>query len=201
MKAKMICVSLAVFLALLAASTICAQEKPGSEPKRDVAAKPLEIPLKIQIVLTEFDGSQKVSSLPYAMYTVATDAHNHRRDHLRFGVRVPVSTSSNSSAGSAQYTYIDVGTNIDCAAVDLENGQFSLDLSVERSSVAISVPDGKATDWKPGAPSPGPQPLIRSFRDDLDLIMRDGQTMEGSSAVDPITGHVLKIEVALNVLK
>jgi len=204
MKARMICVSLAVLLALLAAPTTYAQEKPDNEAKPSVAAKPNEIPLKIQIVLTEFDGTQKVSSLPYTMYTVATDAHNHRRDHLRFGVRVPVATASSGASGgkdNTTYQYLDVGTNIDCAAVDLENGQFSLDLSVEHSSVAISAPDGKATDWRPGEPNPGPQPLIRSFRDDLDLIMRDGQTMEGSSATDPATGHVLKIDVTLNVLK
>jgi hypothetical protein len=31
--------------------------------------------------------------------------------------------------------------------------------------------------------------------------MRDGRTMEGSSAVDPVTGHALKIEVTLNASK
>jgi hypothetical protein len=188
---------LATLFILLALPSVYAQEKPNNEPKPNVAtATPLpEIPLKVQIVLTEFDGAQKLSSLPYTIYTLATGPHNRRaEERLRFGVRVPVASSS-------QFTYEDVGTNIDCGAVVRDDGQFSLDFHVERSSLTIPGPDGKATDWKPGELNPGPQPLIRSFRNDFALVMRDGRTMEGSSAVDPVTGHVLKIEVTLSVLK
>jgi hypothetical protein len=187
---------LAALCISLALPSVYAQEKPSNEPKPNVEAAPPEIPLKIQIVLTEFDGAQKISSLPYTVYTVATGPHNRAvREHLRFGVRVPVAT------GSSQFTYEDVGTTIVCGAVVRDDGQFSLDFHVERSSVTISPPDGKARDWKPGELNPGPQPLIRSFSDEFDLVMRDGRTMEGSSAVDPVTGHALKIEVTLDVLK
>jgi hypothetical protein len=189
---------LATLFILLVLPSVHAQDKPDNEPKPNVATAttPPEIPLKIQIVLTEFDGSQKLSSLPYTIYTLATGPHNRReKEHLRFGVRVPV------AFGSSQFNYQDVGTNIDCGAVVREDGQFSLDFHVERSSLTVSASDGKATDWKPGELNPGPQPLIRSFRDDFALVMRDGRTMEGSSAVDPVTGHVLKIEVTLSVLK
>jgi hypothetical protein len=188
---------LATLVILLALPSVYAQEKPNNEPKPNVATAtpPPEIPLKVQIVLTEFDGAQKLSSLPYTIYTLGTGPHNHRVGRLRFGVRVPVVT------GSSQISYEDVGTNIDCGAVVREDGQFSLDFTVERSYLAIPGPDGKATDWKPGEANPGLQPLIRSFRDDFALVTRDGRTMEGSSAVDPVTGHVMKIEVTLSVLK
>jgi hypothetical protein len=186
----------AALFILLALPSVYAQEKPSNEPRPNVEAAPPEIPLKIQIVLTEFDGAQKISNLPNTIYTVATGPHNRiGRENLRFGVRVPVAT------GSSQFTYEDVGTTILCGAVVRDDGQFSLEFHVERSSVTVSAPDGKATDWKPGELNPGPQSLIRSFRDDFHLVMRDGRTMEGSSAVDPVTGHVLKIEVTLNVLK
>lgn len=202
MKARIISVSLAVLLALLALPSIHAQEKPGSEPKPNVAPAPPKIPLKIQIVLTEFDGTQKISSLPYTMYTLAVDPHDHSREHLRLGVHLPVATASNASGGvPTQYTYIEVGTNIDCAAIALEDGQFSLDFTVEQSSASTLATGGKSTDWKPGDPNPGPQPITRLFRNEFALLMRDGQTMEGSSAVDPVTGHVLKINVTLNVLR
>jgi hypothetical protein len=187
---------LATLFILLALPSVYSQEKPTIEPKPSVEAAPPEIPLKIQVVLTEFDGTQKVSSLPYTIYTLATGPHNRFvKENLRFGVRVPVAT------GSSQFTYEDVGTTIICGATVRDDGQFSLEFHVERSSVTISASDGKATEWKPGDERPGPQPLIRSFRDDFYLVMHEGRTMEGSSAVDPVTGHVLKIDVTLNVAR
>lgn len=160
-------------------------------------ATPPDIPVKIQILFTEFDGTRKVSSLPYTIYTVASVIHStDHTSHLRFGVRVPVSTGS-----AGQFTYQDVGTNIDCAARQFGASQYTVELWVERTSVSMHGANGDESEWKPGNENPGPQPLLRAFKDNFLLIMRDGQTMEGSSGVDPVTGHVLKVETTLNVLK
>jgi hypothetical protein len=158
-----------------------------------------DVPVKVQILLTEFDGAQKISSLPYTIYTLASAPHSREHNaHLRFGVKVPITTSAGSGS---QFTYQDVGTNIDCAALQFGDEQYSLDLTIERTSVSTRGAGGEELEWKPGNENPGPQPLLRSFRDNFMLIMRDGHTMEGTSAVDPVTGHVLKVEVTLNVLK
>jgi hypothetical protein len=177
---------LAVIMILLGASVAAAQEKPAPE------AAPLEIPVKVQVVLSEFDGTQTVSKLPYTLNMLAVGPHNLHAAHLRFGVRVPISTGSN------QFTYQDVGTNIDGTALLRGEGEYRLDFTVDRSSV--TVPD-KGTDWKPGQSYATTQPLIRSFRDDFTVVMKNGQTVEGTSAVDPVTGHVLKVDVTLTVLK
>ncbi len=164
----------------------------------------LDVPVKVQIVLTEFDGTQKISSLPYSVYTVAPGSHSHEHNaHLRFGVKVPIATTAGEAS---QNTYQDVGTNIDCIVQQFADGQYSVDLTVERTSVSMRGANGEESEWKPGNENPAPQPLLRSsllrsFRDLFTLIMKDGHTMEGTSAVDPVTGHVLKIEVTLNVLK
>jgi hypothetical protein len=175
-------------IVLLGLSSICAQEKPANE------ARLPEVPLKIQIVLSEFDGAQKISTLPYTLSALGTSERNRQWAKLRYGVRVPVNT------GSDQYTYRDVGTNIDCVAFQHDEGNFRLDLSVERSSVTLPNATGKETEWKPGDNTPA-HPLIRSFRDEFTVVVKNGQTIEGTSAVDPVTGHVLKIDVTLNVLK
>jgi hypothetical protein len=158
-----------------------------------------DVPVKVQILLTEFDGTQKISSLPYTMYTLASPPRSREHNaHLRFGVKIPIRTSAGSNS---QITYEDVGTNIDCTARQLSDAQYSLECTVERTSVSMRGTNGEESEWKPGNENPGPQPLVRSFRDNFTLIMRDGHTMEGTSAVDPVTGHVLKVEVTVNVLK
>jgi hypothetical protein len=173
-------------LVLLVTLPAFAQEKPALE------ARP-EIPVKVQVVLTEFDGSQKISSLPYTLNMLATGRGGERQwAHLRLGVKVPILTSGTS------YTYQDVGTNIDSTALMRDDGGYRLDLKIERSSVTNA---DKGTDWKPGESRPSNEPLIRSFREEFTVVVKDGQTVQGTSAVDPVTGHVLKVEVTLNTLK
>ena len=185
-----------VLLALLCLPLLHAQEVAKDAPSKPTAesAPMMEVPLRVQVVLTEFDGNQKLSSLPYAIHTLGTDFRNRRRDELRFGVRIPVAVAS------GQFTYQDVGTNIDCQAITRAEGQYAIDITIERSSV-MSASNGKEADWKPAESSLGVQPLLRHFRDEFVLVMRDGQTTEGVSAVDPATGHVLKVDVTLNVAK
>jgi hypothetical protein len=197
---------LAVLVALLVLPALFAQDVENKEMKDKEKAKDTivvkdattpDVPVKIQILFTEFDGTRKVSSLPYVIYTAASGTHsNENNAHLRFGVKVPVSTGS-----AGQFTYQDVGTKIDCTARRFNDAQYTLDLWVERTSVSMHGANGDESEWKPGNENPGPQPLLREFKDNFVLIMRDGQTMEGLSGVDPVTGHVLKVEVTLNVLK
>lgn len=151
-----------------------------------------ETPLKIEIVLTEFDGTRKVNSLPYSLNILGTGIRDRQRAHLRYGVRVPVVVQNS-------LTYEDVGTKIDCGATRREDGAYQLDLVVVLSSV--SMPEkGGANQPKAGDTSPD-HPLILSFDDDFTVVIRNGQTVEGTSAVDPVTGHVLKVDVTLNALK
>lgn len=172
------------------------KDKNGQEVAATVGEKLAQVPLKIQIVISEFDGSQKISSLPYTLHTIATGIQNRRgRDNLRFGVRVPIVTDS-----SGKISYEDVGTNIDCNAIMLSDGQYSTDFVIERTSI-VSPSTGKEIDGKAGQPNVGPQPMVRQFRDEFVVVMRDGQTLEGVSAADPATGHLLKVEVTLTVVK
>ncbi len=172
------------------------KDKNGQDVSATLGEKLAQVPLKIQIVITEFDGTQKISSLPYTLHTVATGYQNHRgRDTLRFGVRVPIATDS-----SGKISYEDVGTNIDCSATMLSDAQYSMEFIVDRSSI-VSPSTGKEIDWKAGQVNVGTPPMLRQFRDQFVVVMRDGQTTEGVSAADPATGHLLKVEVTLTVVK
>ena len=192
-------------LLLFATPAAKAQDKPTTE----TPAPEVIVPAKLQIVLSEYDGTKKISSMPYTIPFVLT--HTALYSSLRMGVRVPVNTSSKT--GESSLTYVDVGTNIDVADMDYRlnhaqatPGRFSVDLKIDRSSLYVPSRDkdghidgGK--DWTAGEPPPGNEPMIRQFRGDVTLLLRDGQEAEATVATDPLTGHVLKVEATLNVLK
>ena len=96
--------------------------------------------------------------------------------------------------------YLDVGSNIDCQASRTPDGSFELRLSLDRSWVEgdVAVPVEKTPQPISGQ---FPEPIIRQFRSDLNLVLRDGQTVESTFATDPLSGKVFKVEVTLNVAK
>lgn len=147
--------------------------------------------LRVDIVLTEYDGDKKISTLPYTLYAAAPPQQGPAS--LRMGVRVPVATGS-----SGGYTYMDVGTDIDCFARSFEAGSYALHINVHRSSI-YTAGQGEAGDEQIHAQ---PQtPVVRNFDSNSDISLHDGETKEGTSATDPLNGHVLKISITLHVQK
>ena len=188
-------------LLLFATPAAKAQDKPTTEtPAPDVT-----VPAKLQIVLTEYDGTKKISSLPYTIPFVMTDklTDKYSSSSLRVGVRVPVNTSS--KAGESSLQYIDVGTNIDCRTNRVADGRFNVDLKIDRSSLYVPFKDKDGTvlgkEWTSGERPPLDGPMIHQFRGDVGLLLRDGQESEATVATDPLTGRVLKVEAVLTVLK
>jgi hypothetical protein len=192
---------LSLLLISLLAPCSRAQDKPKEEekPKSEVHATPA----KALIVFTEYGGDKKVKSLPYTMYINAPDAKELRPGawaRLRIGSRVPVYTGGSTG----NMTYIDVGTNIDARATHTDDGHFLVNLNLERSwvegdvSVPVAKSDGSASETSTGR---FPEPIIRQFKTELDLKVRDGQVLESTLATDPLTGKVLKVEVSITVVK
>lgn len=165
-----------------------------------VSPTPSGVPLKILVVISEFDGSRKVSSLPYTLYTMAVRPDQGRHSSkLRYNIRVPIGTPSN-------YSIQNVGTNIDCTAYEQDTNEYRLEFSVDRTWISVLGADEKIAMTR-GLTSaeqssvPALPPPVPSFGDDFTIVLKNGQNTEGVSAVDPVTGHVLKIDVTLTVLK
>lgn len=182
-------------LLLFVAPAAKAQDKPATET-------PVPVSAKLQVVLTEYDGTKKISSLPYTIPFVLTDKYSSCS--LRMGVRVPV-TATTSKTGETSFQYIDVGTNIDCRTSRVADGRFTVDLKIDRSSLYVPFKDKDGTvlgkEWTSGERPPLDEPMIRQFRGDVGLLLRDGQESEATVATDPLTGRVLKVEAVLTVLK
>lgn len=194
----------AAFLVLLAPLAVHAQAVAGS-PSPENAKPETSTPVKLQVVLSDYDGTVKVSSLAYTVPLIVIGGKpSGPFSSLRIGVRVPVTTTS-AKTGESALQYFDVGTNIDARAAHTDDGRYQLDLTVERSAlyVAAREQDGKIVgrEWSAGEAPPGNQPMVRQYRGGVGLFLREGQPSEATVATDPLTGRVLKMEVTLTVVK
>jgi hypothetical protein len=189
----------AIALTLLAMQAV-AQDSKSTEPSRSprasdpkVAEAKNIVPLKVTVVFYEYDGEKKLSTLPYVLLLKA-DENSHYVGKVRIGVKVPIWTGGKESA----IQYQDVGSNLDCFAQAAEDGRYMLDLSLERSSI---YPNSSEYTAAPRPDEQPRQPLVRQFRANLALMLRDGQTTQNTIATDPLNGHIVKVEVTLNVVK
>jgi Flp pilus assembly secretin CpaC len=155
-------------------------------------AGPAGTQLKVQVTFTRYQGERKVSSMPYTLSVYADD----RPTVVRAGIQVPIVVSQGPDKGPT-VMYKDVGNNLDCSAHTLADGRFKLAFSLELGSVhpADAVPRA------PGETVSFPAPVLRTFRSQTAVLLRDGQSTQYVAATDPVNGDLLKIDVTLNVVK
>jgi hypothetical protein len=187
------------YLCLLA--TLClplqhlrAQDKAQEKPKSEDRAKP-SIPIKVQLVISEYDGDKKISSMPYTFMAIAGEEKVGRTysTSLRTGVRIPIETDGKDQ----KTTYMDVGSNIDCDVHTEGDGRFHVFVIFDRSALYPN----KSSEGERLVAEPNGLPLIRQFRTAENLILKDGQTSENLLSTDPLNGHTLRVSVTINVQK
>src|ERR1700687_6303335 len=128
---RIACLLLLAALCNLHSPQAFAQEKTQEKPKTEERAKP-SVPIKVQIVFTEYDVEKKISSLPYSFLTIADErVGGYYSASLRTGVRVPVEMGSKDQ----QTTYMDIGSNIDCGIRSEEDGRYRVYLIFDRSAL------------------------------------------------------------------
>jgi hypothetical protein len=178
---------------LLLGVPLGAQEKEKEKEKTEAKAPVVFTPLRLQVVFTRYQGEKKVGSVPY---TLSINDDN-RPARLRMGIQVPIRVSE--PVGSIQYK--DIGNNLDCNASSAPPDRFKIGCSFEQSSVYATEGDRAAAGSAVGNIALGNVPLFRTFRSEMNLLLRDGQTALYTAATDPVSGEVLKIEVTLNVVR
>jgi hypothetical protein len=185
-----------VFAFALASSVIVrTQEKPAPPAPKPPAAAPA-IPLKVQVLVSRFQGEKKLSSLPYSLSVNAGS-----RATLRMGAKVPVMMMMTANmpkdlpqGGPVQYQ--DVGTSIDCyVSTAQDDGRYRVEITIDDSSVYGDGPNTADNRPPPGNPS------FRSFRASDSMVLRDGQTSQFTTATDKVSGEIVKVDVTLTVVK
>ena len=171
----------------------------GAQERATPPARAALVPLKVTVVLSRFQGEKKISSLPYTLFVTTSPGENTR---LRMGTQVPVPTTVITQSKDAamtpvqSYNYKDVGTNIDCSASSGEDGTYKITLIVADS--AVYFPDKSEAMVASAATG---APAFRSFNASVAVVLRDGQTVQYTSVVDPVSGQTIKLEATLNVQK
>lgn len=184
----------------VAGMTIGAQAQEQEAKPAAVQQQKTQVPLKLQIVLSRYQGEKKISSVPYQVWLTTAESLGSAVTRLRMGLQVPVPTTTFGAVGAggvntvpiSSYTLKDVGTNIDCSATPgVEAGVYRISMTIADSAVTTSKVGDSSTAT----------PTFRNFSTTVNILLRDGQTGQVTSATDPVNGEVLKIDVTLNVLK
>lgn len=197
MRNRWMAVALVFAMCAPAAATQEKTPAPAPQPPQPVAAPRASgpmVPLKVSVVISRYRGDKRISSLPYMLGVVA----NGPRTTLRMGTDVPIVQVQHAGPTLPQssYSYRSIGTNIDCVANTAQDGLYSLALTVADSSVHLDAADKAAVPARVAD-----APMFRTFNSSFSILLRDGQTTEYTSATDPVTGEVMKIDITLNVLK
>jgi hypothetical protein len=188
-----------VGIVALSALMATAQEKPTQEKPAVMAFSPSPPPaqVKVSVVIARYQGDKRVTSLPYVFGTTTNGA----RTNLRMGSDVPVVVTRAQKVGAvdvapAAFNYRPVGTNIDCVLTGPANGPYTLQLTIEDSSVELA-----AEDKPKSAVLVGDIPSFRNFKTNFTAVLRDGQTLQHTAATDPVTGEVTRIDLTVNAMK
>lgn len=174
-----------------------------AQTSQDKAPLKASVPLKAEVVISRFQGDKKVSAAPFTLWLNAVDSRlNSPWVSVRMGMDVPVGTRSETRPTSenaktttttegANYRY--VGTSIDAAARQADDGRYLIDLRVQES--AVFTGDDR-TPFKPGEPL-----AFRSFTMNNALSVRPGQATEFATATDRLTGETLRVDVTITIVK
>jgi hypothetical protein len=181
-------IALVFAFALSTTALVTAQEKEKTPaPAQAKTPAPTTVtPLKVQVVIGRYQGEKKVTSMPYTLTMNSNPPNNHAK--LRMGAKIPIvmlmmtNVPKDAPAGGP-IQYQDVGTDIDCFAIELDNGRYSLAITVDDSSV---YPDEQAGG---------------AFRATNALVLKNGETGQFTAATDKVTGETVRVDVTLTVLK
>jgi hypothetical protein len=107
---------------------------------------------------------------------------------LKVGNRVPAATGGSSGIGQTnmQFTYLDVGVNIDCT-VDERNGKYLMHADLDMSTAIPAEKTG----------GPVPNPTISQVKINLDTTLTPGKPTVVASFDDPATSRKFDVDVTM----
>ena len=116
----------------------------------------------LDFVVKEVDGGKVVSARHYTASTATGDA-NLSGCSIRAGSKVPAPSSG------GQFTYLDVGVNIDCRGSKEVDGNLTLNVTAEVSSAitASTPPVIRQNRWNANVAVPLGKPTVVFSSDDM----------------------------------
>jgi Flp pilus assembly secretin CpaC len=155
--------------------------------------------LKLEVSVSRYVGTNKVTSQPYMLSLVPNESGS-----IKVGVEVPIpaiytNPTGNTAAAAASpqpsYTWQQVGTQIDGNAVLQPDGRYKIRLTVtERSALTAA----QATEQGARVST---VPAFRNVVFGSTIYLGDGQSTQFSNGTDRVTGEVFKVDVSLTIEK
>jgi hypothetical protein len=181
---------------LVAAGSPVSAQSLADQQAAAAAQTPAEEPsvqLKVTVVISRYDGTRQKSSLPYTLFVVSGAPSPAQ---LRTGAQVPVPNSVVGKDGAfVSYSYQSVGTNIDCRVATRPDGRLQLSITVTDNSLSEAPSLGAPADL------PKALPVMKSFTNSSLLVLRDGETLQYTTAADRLNGETTRVDVTVNVVK
>jgi hypothetical protein len=114
--------------------------------------------------------------------------NRNQKTVFKVGNRVPVATGGTNSAGmlNTQFTYIDVGLNIDCV-LDERGSKFAIHADLDISTAV--TPDKNLSSVQ--------NPTISQIKLNLDTILAPGKPTTVASFDDPVTSRKFDVDVTV----
>lgn len=131
---------------------------------------------RLDFAVQELDGGKVTNSRHYVT-TIAT-VFMPGQSLIRTGSKVPI-MSSGTGTNSEQYTYIDLGVNIDCREAKEMQGELALNVAAEISTAATS----------------SRQPVIRQIKWQSNVVVTLGKPTVIFSSDDLTTKYQLQLEL------
>lgn len=125
---------------------------------------------KLTLTVEETNDSGQVANARTFVATVETGSNMQQ---IRTGTRVPIMTGSTGSAGASQFTYIDIGVNVDVQDVQETGDRLAMKVRADVSSVGDQENIGNMKE-----------PVIRSNRWDSAVLIPIGKSTVVFSADD-----------------
>jgi Flp pilus assembly secretin CpaC len=164
--------------ALLAVATGGAQELKEAAPSGSETVGPR---LRVRFVATRQRG-EKTTTTP----TVLLLHPGEKGASVFVGTQVALRTTDK---GAPTVVFKNAGVQVRVTAHVEPDGRYRLDASFEEGAILEA---GGSTAAR------GDNPVLRVVRSESRLVMRAGETIPFADAVDPVTGDVVRIEVALD---
>lgn len=139
--------------------------------------------LRVRFLETRLLGD-KTTTVQIALLTLHT---GDKPAKVFVGTQVALRTSDK---GAPTVTFKNVGVQAEVRAQALPGSRYRLEASFERASV-LAASGGAA------APSSGDNPVLQVVKGESGIVLREGETVPFTSAVDPVTGEVVRVDVAV----
>ena len=138
-------------------------------------------PYKVDFTIRDTGDAGGKAGRKYSM--LVSPSH---KTTFKVGNRVPVRTGPANADGNVQFTYIDVGMNIDCTVND-NNSNLTVHADLDISTAVMPEKGANAV----------PNPTISQIRLSLDTALTPGKPTVVASFDDPVTSRKFDVDVAI----